>query len=173
MVLTRRASLIGAASALAGCGFHPLYAPTERGGYVGAELQAVYVAVMAERQGQLLRQALQRRFEGSGGGVAKKYELTGGLGISGEAIAIQRDTSSTRLRYIGTATWSLRELNLQQTVLTNGTARALDGYNINNQQYFAATLEGEAAQRRIAETCADQITLEVASFLKRRLAAQA
>ena len=46
---------------------------TSRGGMVTEELQAIYVAVMAERSGQLLRQALQRRFEGTGGGVAKKY----------------------------------------------------------------------------------------------------
>jgi LPS-assembly lipoprotein len=173
MNLTRRAALAGAASTLAGCGFHPLYAPTSRGGLVSEELQAVYVAVMAERAGQLLRQALQRRFEGSGSGVQKRYELIGGLGISAEGIAIQQDTSTTRFRYIGNAPWTLRMLNIEQTTLTGGNARAMDGVNVNNQQYFALELEQAAAFRRIAENVADQITLDVASFLKKRAEAAA
>ena len=110
MLLTRRTALLGAASALSGCGFHPLYAPTDKGVSAGEELQAIYVDVMAERAGQLLRQALQRRFAGTDEGVAKKYELYGGLSIATEAIAIQRDTSSTYTRMTGTATWGLRTM---------------------------------------------------------------
>jgi LPS-assembly lipoprotein len=173
MTLTRRAALIGAASTLSGCGFHPLYAPTSRGGLVSEELQAVYVAVMGERSGQLLRQALQRRFEGAGGSVAKKYELTGGLSVAGEGIAIQRDSSTTRFRLSANAPWTLRMLNVEQTVLTTGNAHVIDGLNVNNQQYFAVELEQAAAVRRMAETVADQITLDVASFLKKRAEAAA
>ena len=173
MRLTRRAVLVGAASCLSGCGFHPLYGPMAGGGRVSDELQAIYVAVMAERSGQLLRQALQRRFEGTESGVAKKYELTGGLGIAAEGVAIQQDSSTTRMRFIGTAPWTLRMLNVEQTVLTSGNARAIDGLNVNDQQYFALELEQAAAVRRIADTVADQITLEVASFLRKRAEAAA
>ncbi|MBV8916384.1 MAG: hypothetical protein JOZ05_25520 [Acetobacteraceae bacterium] len=172
-MITRRAGLVGLASALSGCGFRPLYAPMAKGGVVSDELRAVYVAVMGERSGQLLRQALQRRFEGSEPGVAKKYELWGGLGISGDAIAIQSDSSATRVRLTGTASWGLRMLNVAQTQLTSGSTRVLDGYDVNNQEYFAAELEQGAAIRRIAETCADSITLTVASFLKQRAEAAA
>ncbi len=172
-MIGRRVGLLGVASALAGCGFHPLYAPV--GGVLGpasTELAAIYVAIMAERSGQLLRQALQRRFEGAGLGIAKTYELTGGLGVAAESIAMQRDTSATRVRLIGSAPWVLSTLGLQPAVLTQGTARSIDGYNVFNQQYFAADLESDAAQRRIAESIADQITLQVASFLKRRATAK-
>ena len=37
-----------------------------------------------------------------------------------------------------------------------------------DQQYFAADLEGETATKRITETVADQITLQIASFFARR-----
>lgn len=168
MLLTRRTAVLGAASTLAGCGFHPLYAPTSNGVSAGEELQAVYVDVMAERQGQLLRQALQRRFAGTDEGVAKKYELFGGLAISTEAIAIQRDTSSTYTRITGNASWGLRTMAVPPVPLTQGNSRVLDGINILDNQYFAADLETETVYRRIAETCADQITLQVATFLKRR-----
>ncbi len=38
------------------------------------------------------------RFEGTGEGVAKSYELSGGFSIAAEAIGIQQDTSSNRVR---------------------------------------------------------------------------
>lgn len=172
MILTRRSALIGALpgvmTALAGCGFHPLYAPTSNGVAVGKELQSIYVAVMAERTGQLLREALQRRFEGTGAGVAKKYELTGSLGIAAEAIGLQPDSSANRVRLTGNAPWTLKTLGPQETVLTQGNARAIDGVNINANELFGQQMESEVAQRRIAETIADQITLRVATFLRRR-----
>lgn len=167
--LGRRAALMGAGSVLAGCGFRPLYGPNARGAAVGPELQSIYVAVMGERDGQLLRQALQRRLEGSGSGVAKQYELTGGMFVGQEGIAILPDSSTSYIRMNGNANWTLRKLDLAGTVLTQGTARTTDGINIFNQQYFASDLETATVHRRIADVLADQITLEVASFFKKRL----
>jgi len=171
----RRAALLGCGAALAGCGFRPLYAPAGSGvaGPASAEMAAIFVPVYAERSGQLLRQALQQRFEGSGAGIAKKYELIASLAISGDAIAIQRDSSSSRVRLIGSAPWTLRTLSLEHPVLAQGTSRVLDGYNILDQQYFAADLENETATRRIASTLANQITQQVGAFFLRRATAAA
>ena len=170
VTLRRRAVLFGGGLALGGCGFRPLYAPTSSGmaGPATAELAAIYVPVFSERPGQLLRQALQQRFEGSGTGTAKRYELTAYIAISSDAIAIQRDSSSSRVRLIGSAPWVLRALSLERTVLAQGTSRILDGYNILNQQYFAADLESETAIRRVASSLADQITIQVGAFFLRR-----
>ena len=172
--MRRRALVLGGAATalgvpLGGCGFHPLYLPASSGGGAAAAgLEAVYVPVIPERAGQLLRQALQRRTAGSEPGVAKKYELVAAPSLSGEGVAIQRDTSTTRIRLIGSVTWSLRELSLQHTVLATGNARVLDGYNINDQQFFAADLEGESATRRVMETLADLIVVKVATYFRNR-----
>ena len=40
----------------------------------------------------------------------------------------------------------------------------MDGINIFDTQYFAADLENEAVQRRLADALADQITLQLAAF---------
>lgn len=163
------------AAALGGCGFHPLYAPASGGGpgTATAELAAIYVPVIGERAGQLLRQALQRRTEGAGTGLAKKYELVAAPALSSDAVAIQRDNSTTRVRLSAAATWSLRLLNLEHTVLTTGTSRALDGYNILDQQYFAADLESSVVTQRLMESLADRIVQDVAIFLRRRAIAAA
>jgi len=157
---------------LAGCGFRPLYMPEGASGSIAAnELAAVYVPVMGERAGQLMRQALQQRIEGSGTGIAKQYELITAPAISGESIAIQRDNSTTRVRLNGSANWTLRRLDVARTVLATGSARSVDGFNVLNQQYFAADLENAAAQKRIVEAMADQVTTQVAIFLRRRAVA--
>lgn len=159
----------GAAGMLGGCGFRPLYLPESASGSVaGAELAAVYVPVEGERTGQLLRQALQRRLEGTGTGVVKKYELTAAMIASQEGIAIQRDNSTTRIRLVASGPWSLRAYDVAHTLLSSGSSRVVDGFNILNQQYFAADLENEAAYRRVAEALADQIVLQVGIFLRRR-----
>lgn len=170
--LPRRVVLAGAGALLGGCGFRPLYAPGLGGAPspAQAELATVYVALMPERSGQLFRQALQRRFEGAGSGAAKRYELTAALGLLPEGVAIQRDNSTTRIRIVGTTTWALRDLSPQRNLVTSGTARTLDGYNVINQQFFALEMENEAATRRVAEALADQVTLQLSSFFANRAA---
>ncbi len=158
--------------AVAGCGFRPLY--SSRGSLntpAQHELGAVDVGLIPERTGQLLRQALQQRMNRSDDGTAKRYELSVSLGIGGDAIGVQQDTTVTRLRQTATATWSLKMLDAPRTLVANGTARALDGVNIIDQQYFAADLEGEASQRRITDTVADEITLQVAAYFERHASA--
>ena len=165
----RRRAVLAGGLALGGCGFRPLYLPEGgRGSVAATELAGIYVPVLPERNGQLMRQALQRRIEGSGTGIAKKYELSASMSISGEAIAIQRDSSATRIRLNGTAPWVLRELSLARSVLAEGSSRITDGVNILNQQFFAVDLESDVAYKRIAEALADQIVVQVAAFLKRR-----
>ena len=168
--LGRRAALLGGGAALAGCGFRPLYAPAASGapGPAAAEMAAIYVPVFADRPGQLLRQELQQRFEGTGTGTAKRYELVASIAVNAEAIAIQRDSSSSRVRLIGSAPWVLRTLSLDHAVLAQGTSRILDGYNILNQQFFAADLESEVVVRRVAAALADQISTQVGAFFLRR-----
>jgi len=171
-VLGRRLALLGAAGGLAGCGFHPLYAPAAGGapGPAAAELAAVYVPVMSERAGQLMRQALQQRFDGAGTGVAKRYQLDVNFNVVGEGVAVQRDNSTTRVRLVGTASWVLRTLSLERKALAQGSARVLDGFNILNQQYFAADLEGQSATLRVAQALADQITLKLGVYFQQAAA---
>ena len=161
--------MLGGLLGLGGCGFHPLYAPSNGliGG-VSTELAAVYVPVLGERTGQLMRQALQQRLAGSDSGVAKRYELTAIPQLAVEGIAIQRDSSTTRYRINATGVWVLRKLDPAHTVIDQGTSHILDGVDINDQQYFALDLETDAAYKRAVETLADQIVQKVAIVLRRR-----
>ena len=166
-MLGRRILTCGGLLALGGCGFRPLYQAAGGNREAEAGLSRIYVAILPERSGQLLRQALQERLDGSGSGVAKDFELTASLQIAGEGIAVQRDNSSSRIRLTASAPWVLRSLAPGRPVVTSGVSRVLDGYNVLDQQYFAADLENDAAIRRVASTLAEQITLALAGYFKR------
>ncbi len=154
-----------------GCGFQPVYMPTASGkaGPAERELAAVYVPVIPDRPGQLLRQALQREFSNDSGTPAT-YDLRVSYGVSGEGIAVMSNNISTRNRLIGTATWSLVQRNPQRTVLTSGSARSMDAVNVFYEQYFASDLETETVYKRIADKLAEQIAMQLAVWFRQRAA---
>ena len=168
----RQILALEAGAPLAGCGFQPVYMPTAGGnaGVAERELAAVNVARIPDRPGQLLRQALQARFAGAADGVAGHYDLSVAFWIAGEGIAILPNSSTTRIRAIGNATWTLILQDPAHTKLTNGSAKAVDGYNIIGTQYFASDLENEALQRRLADALADQITIQLSAYFRKRAA---
>jgi len=144
--------------------------PTASGGAGVAEreLAAISVGVIADRPGQLLRQALQSRLERASAGTQRRYDLTVGFEIDGEGIAIRHDNTTTRIRLTGRADWTLRAQDATRAVLTSGSARATDAINLLREQYFAADLGAEAARERIAEQIADQIALQLVAYFHRR-----
>jgi LPS-assembly lipoprotein len=168
-ILLRTALLLALGLAASGCGFQPLYASGPNGGTGPAEagLAQVSVGLIPERSGQLLREALQARFD-RGSGSAARYDLAVSYGVSGEGIAIQPDSSVSRIRLTGSATWYLTAQDPQRRTLASGTARLTDAYNVIDNQLFAADLDNEAIQRRIAQAIADQITLQLASYFDKQ-----
>jgi LPS-assembly lipoprotein len=176
--VSRRWVNLGALSALGavlgGCGFQPVYMPTASGkaGVAQRDLSAVFVEIIPERPGQLLRQALQERF-GDDSGTPPNYNLRVTFGVSGEGIAVESNDIATRIRLIGNATWTLIGHDDKRTSLTSGSARAIDGLNIFDSQYFASDLETEAEQQRIAENIATQIATQLAVWFRQQAARQA
>lgn len=168
----RRLLTLGSAGVLAGCGFQPVYMPTASGraGPAQRELAAINVNLIPDRPGQLLRQDLQARLATDAAGIPQRYDLAVSFAISGEGIAIESDNAATRVRLIGTARWTLKARDPAQTQITSGSARAMDAFNILDQQYFAADIDNEQVQRRLASALADQITMQLAIFFRRRAA---
>jgi LPS-assembly lipoprotein len=171
--LGRRWLCLGAVAALGGCGFQPVYMRTasRKPGVAQRDLQTVFVAVIGERPGQILRQDLQERF-GSDNGTPPAYVLNVSFGIAGEGIAIEQNDLATRIRMIGNASWTLHARDPKRTLIASGSARYIDGLNLFDAEYFAADLETEAVQARIAGQIADQITIQLATWFRRRAAQQ-
>lgn len=162
-------ALTGAAGLLGGCGFRPIYMPTASGnaGPPKRELATVFVRIIPNRPGQMLRLALQDDF-GSDSGVPAQYDLAVTYSISGEALGIETTSIATRIRFIGNANWSLLAHDVKSTRLTGGSARFMDGINIFDGQYFASDLETETVQQRIANEIAQQITTQLAIWFRQQ-----
>ena len=167
--------MLGAGAVLAGCGFQPVYMPTASGqaGPAQRELAAIDVGIIPDRPGMLLRQALQDRFEGTGDAVARRYSLAVSFAISGTGIGVQPDSTVTRTRLLGNATWTLTADDPGHTRITSGTAHATDAINNIDSQFFASDLENEVVQKRLAEALADQIALQLAAFFRKNAATTA
>jgi LPS-assembly lipoprotein len=177
-LLTRRlltlGALAGGASLLGGCGFQPVYMPTASGkaGPPKRELATVFVRIIPDRPGQLLRLALQDDFA-SDSGIPPQYDLAVSYSISGEAIGIETTAIATRIRFIGNASWQLLAHDAKSSRLTGGSARYMDGINTFDGQYFASDLETEAVQQRIANEIAQQITIQLAIWFRQQADKQA
>lgn len=145
---------------VAGCGFAPVYGP--QAALAGVGLGGIDVPVLGGRDGQLLRQALQERLAQTADGGPIRYDLVISYSVANEGIATQRDTSTTRNRLTGRATWYLVTQDSQRRTVASGFARCGDGYNPIDIQYFANQLEEEVVRRRIAEQVADQLVQQLA-----------
>ena len=148
---------------LGSCGWHPLYTSASGGrSTTAAALARVDVPVIPERQGQLLRQALQARLGGAGGGFVPEFALRATYSVSSEGVAITPESAVTRVRLIASAAYSLVALQGGPRTCLAGSAHSVDAIDVENQQYFAADLETETAQRRLADAVADQIVTKIA-----------
>ncbi len=157
---------------LAGCGFHATYARSGSGAAASADLAAIHVGLLPDRSGQLLREALQERLERGGPGIAYRYDLRVAFALADQGIAIQRDNSITRERLVGSADFTLIGNDPARPTLFGGSARNVDGFDIIDQEFFNADLQRETVTRRITEALADQISLQLAAYFRRRSLSQ-
>ncbi|MEO9189577.1 MAG: LPS assembly lipoprotein LptE [Acetobacteraceae bacterium] len=170
-----RRRLLGIATGLAltsvaGCGFQPVYMPTASGspGPAVRELATIHVALIPDRPGQLLRQALQQRLHGTDEGGERRYDLGVFFWITGEGIAILPDNTNTFTRLTAHANWALVARDTARTTIATGTARSYEGIDTFDTQYFAGDLSNEQVTARLAQQIADQITLRLATVFRAR-----
>jgi LPS-assembly lipoprotein len=172
-LLARTGLAAAGALALGACGFRPLYG---RGGTapgepdVRAQLQGVRVEVLQERFGQLLRRALYQRMGQDIGGPSAgemRYQLRVAPTLQAEGVAIQRDGTASRVRYIGTLNWLLARPGPPVVTLASGVERSIEAYNIPPSQFFAADTSREFAEQRLAETLAELTVTRLAVYFRR------
>jgi LPS-assembly lipoprotein len=161
----------GVIGGLTGCSPHPLYAPDAFGNgdpqtqTVQAQLREVQVALLPDRTGQLLRQALQSRLEAGETPDYTRYNLAVSFNIAQIGLGVQNDSTITYIRFIATAPWSLTSQDSTTTqVLTSNTAQAADSLNTFDNAPFGQELETNTVYARLADAIADQIVVRLAHY---------
>lgn len=162
---SRRSLLLGALSALGGCGFAPLYAERDNGG-AEEELAAVKINTIGDRNGQMLHNLLLDRINPKGRPATPLYSLDIQLTEQKANIGIIKDSSATLAQLGSTANYTLYDLKARKA-LQSGRSRSFTSYNIVQSDFATLSAEKDARERTLREL-ADDITTKIAVFLNAR-----
>jgi LPS-assembly lipoprotein len=170
MSCSRRRLLGGglALSALAGCGFQPLYGGGGGRGTPGpavAGMAETRIALIADRNGQVLRNHLLDQMNPKGSPSMPRYELRIGLAERRDNIGLAIDDSATYARLTLTASFSLVELAGGQPAFT-GTSRWTNGFTVVPSHFGNIASEADARSRALREI-GDDIRQQLALFFTR------
>ena len=134
---------------LAGCGFQPVNGPSG----AGAALQGqILVAEPDTRDAFVLVQRLEERLGRAGDPV---YELSLGLQVTEQALAINPEGDVLRVNFEGQADYALRNVKTGEIALS-GSVDNFTGYSATGTTVAALAAERDA-RRRLMTILADQI----------------
>lgn len=148
----------------AGCGFQPMYAKPDpqNASPVSTELAAIRVLGIADRQGQVLRNALVNRMNPLGEPGRAAYNLSVQLYQTQENLAERSDGKASLGRMFITANFRLTESQKESPILT-GTSRSVVSYRLLGPTYGSTAVERDAEMRALGDV-AEDIRSQVASF---------
>ena len=152
--------------ALAGCGFQPLYgrnSATGEGGDAGPERAQVHIQPIADRVGQNLYNILRDRMNPLGVPQDPRYDLAIAVRQTSELLLIQQNQTATRVNITLYADYQLFRHGKQGAIL-NGQARSTTTYDVLSDPY-SSVVSANDAQRRGAQSLADEISNRVSVFL--------
>jgi len=155
---------------LSGCGFQPLYG---RAG-VGADgtaaanhLAAVRISPIADRTGQVLRNALYDRLTPRGRPGKPLYTLDVSLEPTRSDLVILQDATSTFAKVRIRAKYVLKDI-ASGAPLTRGKSESTTIFNIVESEFANIKAETAARERAVNEI-SDDIRLRLGLFFRRRL----
>jgi len=167
--MKRAALLLAAATALSGCGLHPLYGGGSSG-TVQSTLAAIEVAPIEGQSGWLVANALRDRL-GAGGESTPRFQLKVRLDDSIAGLGVRRDDSVARERRTLRARYQLIDLN-NGTVVLDATAGSDAGIDVVGSEYATIAAERSTLER-LSGIVADQIIARVGRYARSPAAAPA
>ncbi|MGQ0675895.1 MAG: LPS assembly lipoprotein LptE [Rhodospirillales bacterium] len=159
------AVLLSFGAGLGGCGFHPLYGG-DGAREASAELAAVHISTIPDRNGQMLHNLLLDRVNPQGRPGDPRYVLDIRLTESKANLGIIKDSSSTLAQIASTASYTLRDLKANK-VLQTGRSRSVTSYNIVQSDFATLAAEKDARARTLRDI-AEDVATKVAVFLAGR-----
>lgn len=135
---------------LAGCGFQPLYGERRPAAVSPSELSSVQVDLIADREGQMLRNELLDLFQPAGASSKARYGLAVGLSIQRAGLGIRIDETATRANLIMVADFTVRDL-ANGDVMFRGRSRSITGYNVLDSEFATLSGENDAIRRAILD----------------------
>ncbi len=151
---------------VAGCGFHPVYAPPSEPDETPAadQLAAVRIEPLRDRTGQQLHNFLRDDLNPKGQPLEPDYKLQVELSQRIEELAFRQDETATRANIILNSSFVLRAAG-DGRVLYSGRVSAIKSYNILDDPY-PTDVSAEAALRRGLRELSQDIKLRLAVYFQ-------
>jgi LPS-assembly lipoprotein len=153
--------------ALAGCGFHPVYA-TSGSTEFDERLASVTITPISERIGQILANTLRDNFNPTGAKVAPRYVLTVVVQSSSGDYAIRKDGTASRELLSVIGGFNMFEVGKERPVLS-GAVRTNASYDVGESPYSMIVANSDAQTRAAQEIAAD-IQTRVTLYFRRQKA---
>jgi LPS-assembly lipoprotein len=155
--------LTALAATVAGCGFHPLYAPTGPRDW-DPDMAAISVAPINDRPGQILALALRENLNPGGSSVHPRWRLNTTLTVSRADLGIQRNATATISETIVNVAYQLYDLKTNKMVY-GSSSRATGDFDQLSDAY-ATQVAADSARDRALQEIADEMTLRLALFVR-------
>jgi len=152
---------------LTGC-YEPLYtasAGDASTSQTNAGLEDIKVAIIPNREGQILHNLLLDRLNPTGRSADPKYQLNTTLSQGTKQLGYTRRYEATRANLTLVAEFTLTEIATGKVVY-KGRSRAVGSYNINTSNY-QTDASADDARRRASREVADDMKLRIAAALGR------
>lgn len=147
------AGVIAGATALAGCGFAPIYGPRGAGGALRGQ-------VLADEPDTRFGYAFVARIEDRLGRAGDaRWALGYRIETRQTAVGIDSENAITRYNITGTVAWELRPLDSDEVVLSDATG-SFTGYSATGTAVSAFTARRDAEDRLMA-ILADQLVAQL------------
>jgi LPS-assembly lipoprotein len=155
--------------ALSACGFEPVYKQTDRLDVADA---LAYISIDApdNRDGDVLKAALEDAFYQSLNPQAPRYRLTPTLQIESQAFIIDTDGISSRYDLNLTSEYQLIRIS-DNKILKSGQIRREVSYNVSDENDYATYITQNDAKRRGISALADDYQQQIAAQLARSVKA--
>lgn len=148
---------------LSGCGFQPLYGNTSsKGTDMRLALQQVEIALIPDREGQILHNYLLDRLNPRGRPRNPLYTLESVVSISTSSLGVSRDDTTTREKLKVTVRFTLtgKDGTSEKFVI-----QRVSGYSETQNKYATLEAKNDAIDRNLREIANDARS-RVAAFLK-------
>ena len=146
---------------LAGCGFRPLY---QKGNEETlGQLSRIKIAIIPNRQGQLLMNELLTRLTPYGAPDVPVYELKVSMDYSKKELSLTKDSSTSRTQVILNASFDLIQLRTGK-VLYRGTEIVTADYNTLMTSPYSNLVSEQNAKNRLLDEVAQNIKSQLATF---------
>ncbi len=165
MLLFKYLVALGLLFLTASCGFQPLYKVHEKQAGTSEELAKIEILAIADRLGQKLHNYLLDRITPLGAPLKPIYALDIKLNLSKQELGVGRDETTTRAKFILSASFQLSDKRTNKIIFQANTQSA-NSYAIVKSEFANLSAENDAidrAAREVSESIRSRLALYFAT----------